>query len=83
MSARNRKDEVWDKASKVRGKDPDLYRKDKYGNQMYYHSYGKKSAMGWEIDHSKPRAKGGTDHLNNLQAMNTQANREKSDKYPY
>lgn len=43
MSARNRKDEVWDKASKVRGKDPDLYRKDKYGNQMYYHSYGKKS----------------------------------------
>ena len=80
MSYQKKKDEVWDKGQNVRGKDPDLYRKDKFGNTMYKPSYGKKSEMGWEIDHSKPQSKGGTDHLNNLQPMNTQANRQKSDK---
>ncbi len=79
--AHSRKDEIWDKAKKVRGEDPCCYRKDIYGNIMYYHSYGRNSAMGWEVDHSKPVSKGGTEHLNNLQAMNTKANRQKSDKY--
>ncbi len=37
--------------------------------------------MGWQIDHSKPRAKGGTDHLNNLNPLKTADNRKKSDKY--
>ena len=80
MSYQEKKDEVWDKGQKVRGKDPELYRKDKFGNTMYKPSYGKNSEMGWEIDHSKPQSKGGTDHLNNLQPMNTRANRQKSDK---
>ncbi len=80
MSYQEKKKEVWDKGQKVRGKDPDLYRKDKFGNIMYKPSYGKNSEMGWEIDHSKPQSKGGTDHLNNLQPMNTQANHQKSDK---
>ncbi len=80
MSYQKKKDEVWNKGQKVRGKDSDLYRKDKFGNTMYKPSYGKNSDMGWEIDHSKPQSKGGTDHLNNLQPMNTQANRQKSDK---
>lgn len=80
MSYQEKKDEVWDKGQKVRGKDPEMYRKDKFGNTMYKPSYGKNSEMGWEIDHSKPQSKGGTDHLNNLQPMNTRANRQKSDK---
>jgi hypothetical protein len=37
-----------------------------YGNEMYKPSYGKSSEMGWNVDHSKPQSKGGTDHLNNL-----------------
>lgn len=78
MSYRNRKDEVWAKAKKPRGMDSSLYRKDIFGNLMYYHSYGKNTDMGWEIDHSRPKCKGGTDHLNNLQAMNTLANRKKA-----
>ena len=81
MTYQNKKDQVWDKGKKVRGKDPELYRKDIYGNEMYFHSYGLNSEKGWEIDHSKPQAKGGTDHLNNLQPMKTSANREKGDKY--
>ena len=72
---------VWDKGQPIQGKNPDLYREDLYGNEMYKHSYGKTSAKGWEVDHSKPQSKGGTDHLNNLQPMNTSANRSKGDKY--
>ncbi len=79
MGYQDKKDNVWDKGKPIRGKDPDQYRKDKYGNKMYKPSYGKDTKMGWEIDHSKPQSKGGTDHLNNLQPMNTRANRKKSD----
>lgn len=81
MSYQKRKEEVWGKGKKVRGKDASLYRKDDLGNELYYHSYGKNSEMGWEIDHSKPQAKGGTNHLNNLRPLKTIANRKKSDKY--
>lgn len=81
MSYQDRKDEVWGKADKVRGKDSSLYRKDKEGNEIYYPSYGKDTDKGWQIDHSKPQAKGGTDHLNNLQVLQTKANQKKSDKY--
>ncbi len=83
MSYQKRKNEVWAKAQTIRGKNSNLYRQDKFGNEMYYHSYGKYTSMGWVIDHSKPKSKGGTDHLNNLQALNTYTNQEKSNKYPY
>jgi len=75
-----RQDQVWDKGKKVRGKNPDLYRKDSQGNILYKPSYGKQSEMGWEIDHSKPKSKGGTDHLNNLNPLQWEENRKKSDK---
>lgn len=74
-------DQVWDKGEVIRGKNPDLYRRDKFGNIMYKPSYGKYSSMGWNIDHSKPQSKGGTDHLNNLQPMNSRANSSKNNKY--
>lgn len=31
MGYQEKKDDVWEKGSKIRGKDPDLYRKDKFG----------------------------------------------------
>lgn len=71
---------VWDKASNARGKEPKLYRRDEQGNIMYKPSYGKTSEMGWEVDHRNPKSKGGTDHRRNLRALNTDANRKKSDK---
>ena len=80
MSYQKKKNDVWNKGKTIRGKNPDSYRKDKLGNEMYYPSYGKNSPMGWEIDHSKSQSKGGTDHLNNLQPMNTEANKQKSNK---
>lgn len=75
----DRKDDVWDKAKEIRGKASDLYRQDPYGNVMYKPSYGLESDMGWEIDHIKPVSEGGSDHLINLQAMNTAKNRELGD----
>ena len=43
------KQSVWDKASKIRGKDPELYRKDINGHEIYWHSFGKNTDMGWII----------------------------------
>lgn len=78
MPKSSKKVRVWDKAKIVRGKDPKLYRKDPYGNEMYYPSYGKNSGMGWEVDHIKPKADGGSDATVNLQALNLKVNRQKS-----
>lgn len=63
----------------MRGKDPDLYRKDPFGNPMYRHSHGKDSEMGWDVDHITPKARGGSDETRNLQALNSSINRGKGD----
>lgn len=72
-------DEVWRKAKKVRGKDPGKIRQDPYGNPIQRGLYGNDSSQGWEIDHIKPTNRGGSDHLRNLQAMQTAKNRELGD----
>ena len=79
MSVSDKKDTVWRKAKPIKGKDPAKYRQDPYGNEMYYGSYGRDTAKGWEIDHIKPIAQGGSDATVNLQALNTGINREKGD----
>lgn len=40
-----------------------------------YNNHGARGA--WEVDHSKPKAKGGSDYLNNLYAAHTTCNRSK------
>ena len=82
MASENQKKIAWNKAKPIRGKNPNTHRKDKFGNEIFRNSHGKDSAMGWEVDHSKPKSKGGTDHPNNLQALQTRANRRKGAKYP-
>jgi hypothetical protein len=42
-----------------------------------YAAIGKRGA--WEVEHSRPRARGGTDHGNNLYAACIACNRDKSD----
>ena len=71
------KDRVWDKAKQIRGRNPNVHRQDPYGNQIYKPSYGKDSPQGWEVDHIKPKSRGGSDNLRNLQAMKTSVNRSK------
>jgi len=81
--SQERVQEVWETARKIRGKDPDQYRRDAAGNIIRRASYGKDSEMGWEVDHKKPVNKDGTDNLRNLQPLQTDENREKSDAYPW
>lgn len=48
------------------------------GDTMAYSNYDNHGARGaWEIDHSVPRSRGGTDHLNNLYGAHTGCNRSK------
>ena len=83
MATNKQIEEAWNNAHKMRGKNPDVYRKDDYGNIMYRSSYGKQSDMGWEVDHRHPVSKGGTDSSRNLRAVQWEENRSKSNKYPY
>ena len=73
------KNKVWEKAKPIRGKDEDTWRRDSAGNKIRYGSYGTVGNYGWEIDHIKPQAKGGSDALSNLQPLHWKANRQKSD----
>ena len=72
-------DKVWKKAEMIGGADPKKYRQDPYGNKICKQAYGKKSQMGWEIDHIKPKSKGGSDDIVNLQALKTKTNKYKGD----
>lgn len=74
---------VWNKAKKIDGEDASLYRKDYAGAWIKRDEYGKtESTLGWEIDHRKPVAKGGADDLTNLDPLQWNNNRTKSDDYP-
>lgn len=79
MATNKNQDSVWGKAKKIPGKDPEKYRQDPYGNTMKRDSFGKNTVQGWEIDHIKPTARGGSDDIRNLQALKTEVNRSKSD----
>ena len=45
---------------------------------LYFDDYGAPAVLdGWEVEHSRPRARGGTDHPNNLYAACVSCNRSK------
>ena len=79
MPTKDQIEKSWEKAKKIRGEDSDQYRQDPYGNKIRKNSYGKDTEMGWEVDHIKPKARGGSDATQNLQALQTEVNREKGD----
>jgi 5-methylcytosine-specific restriction endonuclease McrA len=46
--------------------------------QLCFSNYGATGKRGaWEVEHSKPKSKGGSDHLNNLYAACISCNRKK------
>ncbi len=48
--------------------------------KLAFTNYGKHGEKGaWEVDHSVPKAKGGTDHGNNLVPAHISCNRSKQD----
>ncbi|MFH0762245.1 MAG: HNH endonuclease [Bacteroidota bacterium] len=83
MTSKRDINDAWGKGHPIKGKNPDLYRKDDLGNEIYKPSYGKKGEKSWGIDHKKPLDKGGSDSLKNLRPLQWEENREKSNKYPH
>lgn len=74
---------IWEKATAVAGYDSTLLRKDSCGAWIKRTEYGNtNSDYGWEVDHIRPVAQGGGDELTNLQALQWDNNRYKSDSYP-
>lgn len=67
------------KSKIIEGKDPNKYRLDPYGREIYYNSYGKSTNKGWQVDHIKPKQRGGSDTTQNLQALNSHTNMSKQD----
>ena len=70
------KDAVWSKATTIKNKNPDSHRIDPAGNKIHYNSYGKSSPQGWQIDHINPQSRGGSDHLRNLQPLQSTIDRK-------
>ena len=83
MATEYQKQIAWENTKTIRGMNPNLYRRDRFGYQIYKPAYGTHGAQGWEVDHSHPKALAGTDSPRNLQAMQTAANRTKGKRYPY
>lgn len=73
---------VWDKGAVAPGYDPRLVRKDACGVLIERYKYGQTTKTGWEIDHMMPVAQGGSDFLANLQPLQWENNRHKSDNWP-
>lgn len=73
---------VWNKAGRMEGFDPEMYRKDACGALIMRDKYGKENPFGWEIDHIYPVSMGGDDQMDNLRALHYKNNKSKRDDYP-
>ena len=80
---RTKKEMVWEAAATIPGKNPKTHRQDAFGNPMFWRSYGKRTPMGWMLDHIWPVSKGGSNELKNIQALQTAENTNKSNILVY
>ena len=66
---------VWEKARPVAGRDPFWIRQDVHGNEIHRAAYGDSSSKyGWQTDHIRPKALGGSDDISNLRPVSCRSN---------
>ena len=66
---------VWEKGTPIPGWDPDIWRRDGYGNAIRYSDLGNRASdYGWERDHIVALALGGPDTISNMRPLHWRAN---------
>ncbi|MCK5824761.1 MAG: HNH endonuclease [Ichthyobacteriaceae bacterium] len=73
---------VWNSARTIQGKNKDRFRLDIAGAIIERSKYGFATKFGWEVDHIYPVSKGGTNIIDNLQALQHDNNRSKGNDFP-
>ncbi|XP_021891827.1 uncharacterized protein LOC110810074 [Carica papaya] len=74
------KQQCWEKAEKVRGRDPDRWRRDALGNIVFRKLVGCPGCLCHDYDHIVPFSKGGKSTPENCQVLQATVNRSKGNR---
>ncbi|KAL3322410.1 hypothetical protein AABB24_039829 [Solanum stoloniferum] len=74
------KQQCWEKAEKVKGRDPDRWRRDPLGNTIFRKLVGCPGCLCHDYDHIIPYSKGGESTLENCQVLQATVNRSKGNR---
>ncbi|KAL3513166.1 hypothetical protein ACH5RR_025883 [Cinchona calisaya] len=76
----NVKRQCWEKADKIKGRDPDRWRRDPLGNIVFRKLVGCPGCLCHDYDHIVPYSKGGKSTLENCQVLQATVNRSKGNR---
>ncbi|CAF2085425.1 uncharacterized protein LOC103873238 [Brassica rapa] len=74
------KQQCWEKAEKIKGRDPERWRRDPLGNIVFRKLVGCPGCLCHDYDHIVPYSKGGKSTLDNCQVLQAKVNRSKGNK---
>ncbi|KAK3150602.1 hypothetical protein QOZ80_3AG0235330 [Eleusine coracana subsp. coracana] len=74
------KQQCWEKAERVPGRDPERWRRDALGNIVFRKLVGCPGCLCHDYDHIVPYSKGGKSTLENCQVLQATVNRSKGNK---
>ncbi|KAG8388694.1 hypothetical protein BUALT_Bualt02G0152000 [Buddleja alternifolia] len=74
------KQQCWGKAEKIKGRDPDRWRRDPLGNVIFRKLVGCPGCLCHDYDHIIPYSKGGKSTLENCQVLQATVNRSKGNR---